>query len=111
MSDYKGKVIDTCSDCGKRGPMWSGMPYKCKGCSDKMSKSNDIFDEENDSLIDQRDCFYQYLVSELEHDIENDCVNLDYYNKELNANWDLCNQIEKYFQAVTQTKRPDYIYG
>ena len=42
---------------------------------------------------------------------ENDCVNLEYYNKELNANWDLCNQIEKYFQAVTQTPRPDYIYG
>ena len=74
-------------------------------------KSNNIFDEENDSLIDQRDCFYQYLVSELKSDIENDCVNFDYYNKELNANWDLCNQIEKYFQAVTQTKRPDYIYG
>lgn len=45
MTDYKGKVIDTCSDCGKRGPMWSGMPYKCKGCSDKMSKSNDIFEK------------------------------------------------------------------
>ena len=73
--------------------------------------SNDIFDAENDCLIDQIECFNQYLVSELEHDIENDCVNIDYYNRELNANWDLCNEIEKYFQAVTQTKRPDYIYG
>ena len=45
MTDYNGNVIDSCSDCGKRGPMWSGMPYKCKGCSDKMSKSNDIFEE------------------------------------------------------------------
>ena len=32
-------------------------------------KSNNIFDLENDSLIDQRDCFYQYLVNELSHDI------------------------------------------
>ncbi len=46
MTDYKGKVIDTCSDCGKRGPMWSGMPYLCKGCSEqKMNKSNDIFEK------------------------------------------------------------------
>ena len=74
-------------------------------------KSNDIFDQENDALIDQRDCFYQYFVDELEDDIENDCVNIDYYNRELNKNWDLCNQIEKYFQAVTQTPRPEYIYG
>ena len=74
-------------------------------------KSNNIFDQENDSLIDQRDCFYLYIVDELEDDIENDCVNLEYYNRELNKNWDLCNQIEKYFQAVTQTPRPDYIYG
>jgi len=74
-------------------------------------KSNSIFDEENDSLVDQKDCFYQYLVGELFEDIQNDCVNIDYYNRELNKNWDLCNQIEKYFQAVTQTKRPDYIYG
>ena len=47
-------------------------------------KSNNIFDQENDALIDQRDCFYLYIVDELEDDIENDCVNLEYYNRELN---------------------------
>ena len=63
MTDYKGKVIDTCSDCGKRGPMWSGMPYRCKGCSDKMSKSNDIFEKawfsinkEGDPEVEWNDC-------------------------------------------------------
>ena len=35
-------------------------------------KSNNVFDQENDALIDQRDCFYQYLVNELSHDIENE---------------------------------------
>ena len=56
MTDYKGKVIDTCSDCGKRGPMWSGMPYKCKGCSDKMSKSNDIFEKAWFSINKEASC-------------------------------------------------------
>lgn len=56
MTDYKGKVIDTCSDCGKRGPMWSGMPYRCKGCSDKMSKSNDIFEKAWFSINKEASC-------------------------------------------------------
>jgi len=40
MSDYKGKVIDSCSDCNKRGPIWSAEPKRCKPCSDKVTKSN-----------------------------------------------------------------------
>jgi len=56
MTDYKGKVIDSCSDCGKRGPMWSGMPYRCKGCSDKMSKSNNIFEKAWFSINKEASC-------------------------------------------------------
>jgi len=40
MSDYKGKVIDSCSDCNNRGPIWSAEPKRCKPCSDKVTKSN-----------------------------------------------------------------------
>jgi hypothetical protein len=56
MTDYKGKVIDSCSDCGERGPMWSGMPYRCKGCSDKMSKSNNIFEKAWFSINKEASC-------------------------------------------------------
>jgi hypothetical protein len=74
-------------------------------------KSNDIFDLENDSLIYQIECFNEHLLSELIDDIQNDCVNNEGYEKELNQNWKMCQQIEKYFNAVTNTPRPGYIYG
>ena len=56
-------------------------------------------------------CFDYYTFPELEEDIENDCVNIKWWNKELNEVWEMCEQIQKYFDAVTQTPRPDYIYG
>ena len=77
----------------------------------RREKSNDIFDLENDSLIYQIECFNEHLLSELIDDIQNDCVNNEGYEKELNQNWKMCQQIEKYFNAVTNTPRPGYIYG
>ena len=74
-------------------------------------KSNNVFDQENDALVDQMQCFYHYTLPELEDDIENDCVNFKGWNKELNEVWEMCEQIQKYFDAVTQTPRPDYMYG
>ena len=52
-----------------------------------------------------------HFLNELIYDIQNDCVNNEGYEKELNQNWKMCQQIEKYFNAVTNTPRPDYIYG
>ena len=74
-------------------------------------KSNNVFDQENDALVDQMECFYHYTLLELESCIEDDYVQLDSWNKELNEVWEMCEQIQKYFDAVTQTPRPDYIYG
>ena len=74
-------------------------------------KSNSVFDQENDALVDQMQCFDSYTLPELEDDIINDCVNIKWWNKELNEVWQMCEQIQKYFDAVTQTPRPDYIYG
>ena len=75
--------------------------------------SNDIFDAENDCLIDQIECFNQYVLNNLNEEFRDYTAKelIESYEDELNKNWEMCLQIEKYFQAVTQTKRPDYIYA
>ena len=35
-------------------------------------------------------------ITKKEHDIENDCVNIKWWNKELNEVWQMCEQIQKY---------------
>ena len=74
-------------------------------------KSNNVFDQENDALVDQKQCFYHYTLPELESCIEDDYIQLESWNKESNEVWEMCEEIQKYFDAVTQTPRPDYIYG
>ena len=72
-------------------------------------KSNKTFDLEYDAIQCQTECFYLEYENLL-YEIENDCVESG-WKKHLNQDLKCANEIEEYFNALTKSPRPKYIYG
>ena len=72
-------------------------------------KSNATFDLEYDALQSQVEYFY-IDYEDLLYEIENDCVETG-WDKHLEANMKSAKGIEAYYNAVTNSPPPYYIYG
>jgi len=106
------KVIKTKKELKSFGTQIQNKLYELHGLC-YSDESNDVFDAENDCLIDQIECVNEYVDQILDFDYTRFKTQdlIDLHQHELEEMWKMCLQIEKYYQAVTQTPRPDYIYA
>ena len=81
--------------------------------SKQNKKLVSLLQESNLELIFLGRKHNQYVLNNLNEEFRDYTAKelIESYEDELNKNWEMCLQIEKYLQAVTQTERPDYIYA